>query len=115
MSFQYKEWFDTPWSLNGALHQIDPLHIVMHEGEPTPLYEVLGISREEAVEISTPFRLSQLRAERDALIAATDWWVLPDRTATPEQLAYRQALRDITNNFDATVDVVFPSNPEPKP
>lgn len=52
-------------------------------------------------------KLSQIRRERDRRIAETDWWVLPDRNPTPEQLAYRQALRDITqtanpelNEFD---------------
>ena len=44
-----------------------------------------------------PMRL--LRIERDRLIAETDWWVLPDRTPTSEQLAYRQALRDLPVQF----------------
>ena len=43
-----------------------------------------------------PMRL--LRIERDKRIAKTDWWASSDRTMTPEQIAYRQALRDITNN-----------------
>ena len=42
-----------------------------------------------------PMRL--LRIERDVRIAKTDWWASSDRTMTPEQIAYRQALRDITN------------------
>jgi hypothetical protein len=37
-----------------------------------------------------------LRWFRNQLLAQTDWWVLPDRTATQAQLDYRQALRDIT-------------------
>lgn len=49
-------------------------------------------------------KLTVLRWERDRRIAATDWWVLPDRTATPEQLAYRQALRDITENANPELD-----------
>lgn len=36
------------------------------------------------------------RAERDRLIAETDWWASSDLTMTAEQTAYRQALRDIT-------------------
>lgn len=40
------------------------------------------------------------RAERDALIAKTDWWVLPDRTPTQAQLDYRQALRDLPSSAD---------------
>ena len=56
--------------------------------------------------------LVALRAERDKLIAATDWWVLPDRTPTQAQLAYRQALRDITNTYSSLDDVVWPEKPE---
>lgn len=56
---------------------------------------------------------AQLRAERNRYLAETDVWVLPDRTVTPEQLAYRQALRD----FPATItdptdpDLVWPVKP----
>ena len=49
-----------------------------------------------------PLRL--LRIERDRLIQQTDWWVLPDRTATPAQLAYRQALRDLPANSTPELD-----------
>jgi hypothetical protein len=49
-----------------------------------------------------PMRL--LRVERDRLIAETDWWVLPDRTPTDEQLAYRQALRDLPDNSTPVLD-----------
>lgn len=44
--------------------------------------------------------LDRLRARRDALLAATDWWMMADviAAASPElqeaRLAYRQALRD---------------------
>lgn len=56
--------------------------------------------------------LKELRTERDKKIAETDWWVLPDRTPTQEQLTYRQALRDITNNFTSIYDVIWPSKPQ---
>ena len=45
-----------------------------------------------------------LRKERDRLIAETDWWVLPDRTPTDEQLAYRQALRDLPSTATPVLD-----------
>lgn len=47
----------------------------------------------EELKLKEEMRL--LRLHRDKLIAETDWWVLPDRTPTEEQLAYRQALRDL--------------------
>jgi hypothetical protein len=54
------------------------------------------------LQAAEPMRL--LRIERDRLIQQTDWWVLPDRTATPAQLSYRQALRDLPANSTPTLD-----------
>jgi len=54
------------------------------------------------LQAAEPMRL--LRQERDRLIAETDWWVLPDRTPTDEQLAYRQALRDLPGNSTPVLD-----------
>jgi hypothetical protein len=56
--------------------------------------------------------MEQLRHMRNQKLSATDWWVLPDRTATDEQLAYRQALRDITDQYTSLGDVVWPTPPE---
>lgn len=53
--------------------------------------------------------LQTLRMERNRLLAESDWMVLPDRTPTSAQLAYRQALRDITNNYSAIEGVVWPT------
>jgi hypothetical protein len=54
------------------------------------------------LQAAEPMRL--LRIERDRLIQQTDWWVLPDRTATPAQLEYRQALRDLPANSTPALD-----------
>lgn len=56
-----------------------------------------------------PMRI--LREKRNFLLAETDWWVLPDRTATQAQLDYRQALRDITDNATSLDDVTWPTKP----
>ena len=48
--------------------------------------------------------LVRLRDRRNLLLQQTDWWVLPDRTATPAQLAYRQALRDLPANSTPALD-----------
>ena len=53
-----------------------------------------------------------LRQKRDSLMTETDWWVLPDRTATAEQLAYRQALRDLPANTVDPANPVWPTKPE---
>lgn len=76
--------------------------------EPQPTQEEI-----DSVDDSKPDYMAwaELRAERDRLLAETDWWVLPDRTASAEQLAYRQALRDITNQADPA-NPVWPNKPE---
>ena len=55
--------------------------------------------------------LKALREERNRRIAETDWWASSDLTMTPEQTAYRQALRDITNTYSSLTDVVWPVKP----
>ena len=65
----------------------------------------------KVTEIETNAPINELRLERNAKLAETDWWVLPDRTATDEQLAYRQALRDITDTYSSLDTVVWPTKP----
>lgn len=48
--------------------------------------------------------MDQLRSQRNALLAETDWWCVSDRTSTSEQLAYRQALRDLPANCTPALD-----------
>jgi hypothetical protein len=55
--------------------------------------------------------MKALRAERDRLIAATDWWASSDLTMTDAQTAYRQALRDITDSATSLDDVTWPTAP----
>jgi hypothetical protein len=52
-----------------------------------------------------------MRAERDARLSETDWYVAADRTASAEQLAYRQALRDLPANTVDPANPVWPTKP----
>ena len=72
-------------------------------GEPTATKEEVELKIKEIIQ-NAPMTI--LRRERDRRIAETDWWVLPDRNPTSEQLTYRQALRDLPNN----VNPVFNEN-----
>ena len=65
----------------------------------------------KVTELTAAEPMKALRAERDRLIAATDWWASSDLTITAEQTAYRQALRDITDSATSLNDVVWPSKP----
>ena len=62
-------------------------------------------------EVLAERKLNALRFERNQRLANTDWWVMPDRTATQAQLDYRQALRDITDTYTSLDDVVWPEKP----
>lgn len=53
-----------------------------------------------------------IRYERDRLLQETDVWGLSDYPATAEQTAYRQALRDITDQDGFPLDITWPTKPE---
>jgi len=53
-----------------------------------------------------------IRADRNALLSGTDWWVLPDRTPTQAQLDYRSALRDLPQQGGFPDNVTWPEKPE---
>jgi hypothetical protein len=55
--------------------------------------------------------LKFLREERNRKLAETDWWASSDLTMTEEQTAYRQALRDITEDYSSLDDVEWPDKP----
>ena len=63
-------------------------------------------------ELNAAEPLKLLRAERDRLIAATDWWASADLLMTAAQATYRQALRDITASYQSLDTVVWPTKPE---
>lgn len=65
----------------------------------------------EIANVKAIMDLNELRAERDILIAKTDWWASSDLTMTDEQINYRQELRDITNTYQSLDEVVWPTPP----
>lgn len=56
-----------------------------------------------------------IRDERYQKLTASDWTQLPDAVLTPDEQAtwqgYRQALRDIPQDFDSPDDVIWPEEP----
>ena len=55
--------------------------------------------------------LQMLRQERNAKLTETDYLALSDNTLSIEMSAYRQALRDITDNATSLDDVTWPTKP----
>ena len=56
--------------------------------------------------------MERLRQKRNVLLKQTDWWVFSDSPEpTHEQLAYRQALRDLPANTTDPENPVWPTKP----
>ena len=78
--------------------------------------EEITIPTREAVEakvaeLQAAEPMRYLREVRDAKLAETDVWALGDRTMTAEQIAYRQALRDLPANTTDPANPVWPTKP----
>ena len=87
-----------------------------HDSRPQPSQSEINAKISELKD-AEPMRL--LREERDRKLSETDWWVLPDRTASQEQKDYRQALRDLPSTAKPQLDengqltnVTWPIKPE---
>lgn len=69
----------------------------------TQIWEIIQLSQPE-IEANTQSQWSKVRTQRDVLLAACDWTQLPDvpldAPTKAEWVAYRQALRDVTNQAD---------------
>ena len=89
---------EAEWSCNA-----DDYNQITWYSEDIPKPTILEVEA-KIVELKAAEPMRLLRIERDRLIAETDWWVLPDRTPTDEQLAYRQALRDLPDTATPVLD-----------
>jgi hypothetical protein len=65
--------------------------------------------------VNNDISMEQLRTERNAKLAETDWEIVMHKekgTNIPAALkTYRQSLRDITNDYTSLDDVVWPEKP----
>jgi Phage tail assembly chaperone protein len=71
----------------------------------------------QKVAAKTQAQWTALRSQRDALLAASDWRVLPYSPLTSEKQAawvtYRQALRDLPGSVTDPLNPVWPPVPSP--
>jgi len=81
--------------------------------------EIVGgnkITYEEALALWQPAnsdnKLNELRHTRNQMIKESDWMANSDVEMSDAWKAYRQALRDITDNYTSMDDVVWPTKPE---
>ena len=52
-----------------------------------------------------------IRAERNSLLADTDYLALSDNTLSTDMATYRQSLRDVTSQAGFPTDVTWPTKP----
>jgi len=73
------------------------------------------LTADEAAAITAEWEANawtNLRTERDRLLAASDWTILSDSpTSTTAWKAYRQALRDLPANTTDPTNPVWPTPP----
>jgi len=89
-----------------------------HNQNPITVDEALVEAKIAELEAAEPLRL--LREKRNQLLAQSDWMAVSDRTMSPEQIAYRQSLRDMpANNPDVAlneagelINVTWPTEPQ---
>ena len=66
----------------------------------------------KATELHNARELKFMRNVRNQKLAETDYWDSSDTPAMSQaQIDYRQALRDITDNYTSLDDVVWPTKP----
>jgi hypothetical protein len=67
---------------------------------------------QDEIDAETDGRAAQVRSERNALLAASDWTQLADSTANKAAWAtYRQALRDVTEQSGFPWTIEWPEQP----
>jgi len=94
-------------------HYIDGGEVVQKPQRPSASHEWSMDTKEWILNPEKAW--SAVRHQRDTLIAATDWMVLPDAPFTESEIVeikeYRQALRDITEQPDP-LNIEWPEKPE---
>lgn len=99
---------------DGSAYETDEYEIVVRSSDDIESRVEANVSawRERAVQEDFDRTAKAVRAERDALIAKTDYLMESDYPITEEKRhkveVYRQALRDIPQQSGFPYDVVFP-------
>lgn len=75
--------------------------------------DVLTVEQAQAADLAA--LADTQRGERDRLLAAADWSMLPDAPLNGDQrsawVVYRQALRDVTEQPGFPTDITWPTPP----
>ena len=103
---------EIPEPLPRVPYRVSPNGALVEAPQPSPAH-TMGPEGWELAEVEA---LAQVRARRDELLSRSDWVALraADRgePVPPEWLAYRQALRDVTEQPGFPQDVAWPEPPD---
>jgi hypothetical protein len=109
----YKKQIVTPPYHDPATQSLEEGPAVLINGVWTQNYIVSDLATEDAA-AKTAEQWAIVRAERNALLTRSDWWVTKGAETgaiiSDDQHAYRQALRDITIQSDP-FNIVWPAPP----
>jgi hypothetical protein len=110
----HKKQIVTPPYFDPATQVREEGPALLIDGVWTQDYIVSDLSADEsAVKVGAQWNV--IRAERNKLLADTDWWVTKAAetsvTISVEQRTYRQALRDITDQANP-FNIIWPTKPE---
>lgn len=83
---------------------------VLVDGRWTQVYAVEDMTPKEAEQRYEEWA-TKARTLRDGWLAKTDWMALSDVTMSSEMAAYRQALRDVTDQEGFPFDITWPTKP----
>jgi hypothetical protein len=98
--------------LTERLVEAEPIHdgsAWIQQWKITPILQ-------EEIDARNHQQAASVRAQRNALLAATDWWVIQAMEAgqviNTSMTTYRQALRDITSQPGFPWDITWPEVPQ---
>ena len=103
-----------------AAPEYDPLtHRLQHSSIPSlvdgewKLTKTVVALTEDQIAAATAAKAKEMRSDRDAKLAETDWMALSDVTMSADMTTYRQALRDITAhaNWPNLEEADWPTKP----
>jgi len=101
---------DAQWSLNAN----DPEQLWWSEDNADPAPDVATLDAAWP-SVRDDLAWKAVRAERDRLLTACDWTQVADAPLTADEKTawadYRQALRDVPQDFGSPDDVVWPETP----
>jgi Phage tail assembly chaperone protein len=113
----YNKIYNTPFIHNGASFSFDPtLNVPVpkdHDDYGKTLQEVLNLTEEQVTQIIQEAKWTQIREYRDAELKASDWTQGADVPSSIKDMwsVYRNALRNLPQEFTNPDDVVFPEKP----